>query len=676
MALVAALVLSIPPLIWFAGGWYMTPDASLYLLQGWNLITGHGYTGLEDLPQTRRGPGFPALLGLLMLVFGRDVDSLVWAVRLLAILNPWLAYFLIKRFSGPLAGLLAAALIVLFGYSAMLLQALNLDAVLLSAYLLAILALLAAVEKDGSLLALLSGLLLGTAIIVKETAFASLPLGLLVALLLGWSLRGVLWHYAGVILVCLPWWAWVWSATGQVFLVGRLSNGQLYLALTALFALAIAAALLHWFGLPARLLGSARGRRWLVWGLTVGWVATITALLLKTNSDLLPPTIDGLRRYVTAYLLAETPIWPLLILAGIYVTFRAVRGELLWQFYLVVLLLQVPASTLVFLLGFNPRQYTIPQTFLLGALAVLVVELFRAAARRRTASTWLRIAVAFALISSVLVGSVFQVRELFTRSTGPAGYGPVGFLSDHSNPYVNEMGAWVSNNVPEDENVLTTQAYSQQLAFLDGSKHDWTTLDLNCETGLVAPGVSGCRLGKNVLLNPPGSAVWFQIPRWQPGSRKEDQCQAVALSRPSLLRQMEQSSSSHLMLTPDVRYPSPSGWVPYLVDSGAFEIVHAMPTSRDKNTGVLVGLTLLKRTGKPGKAVPTRMDAYTVLQLARCERQRPGVRYAEEIQSSFPHGIALDTRSVSGSKPDAEARLEARARMVIQRIYGGDGGKG
>jgi hypothetical protein len=375
---------------------------------------------------------------------------------------------------------------------------------------------------------------------------------------------------------------------------------------------------------------------------------------------------------VTAYLLSETPLWPLLILAGVYVAFRAFRGDRLWQLYLVVLLLQIPASTLVFLLGFNPRQYTIPQTFLLGALAVLVVEVCRVAARRRTASTWLQTAVAFALISSLLAGSAFQVRELFTRSAGPAGFGPVGFSSDHSNPYVNEMGDWVSNNVPDNENVLTTRAYSQQLAFLDGSKHGWATLDLNCETGLVAPGVAGCRPGKDVLLNPPNSTVWFQIPRWQPGSREEDRCQAVALSRSGLLGQMEQSNSGYLMLTPDVKYPSPSGWVPHLMESGAFEIAHATPTDRDRNTGVLVGLTLLKRTDKPAIAAPTRMDAYTVLQLVRCEQQRPGVRFEEEIQDSFPNGIALDTRSVTSAKPDADARLEVRARAVIKRIYGGD----
>lgn len=174
-ALLLALLLSIPALLWFAGNWYVTPDAAQYLLRGWNLISGQGYTSLDGVPHTRRGPVLPSLLGLLMLVFGRDVDSLAWAARVLAILNPWLTYFLIRRFSGPVAGLLAAALVALFGYTATLPQAFNLDAVLLTFYLPSILALLVAVERGGAPLVLLSGLLLGTTMITKETAFASLP---------------------------------------------------------------------------------------------------------------------------------------------------------------------------------------------------------------------------------------------------------------------------------------------------------------------------------------------------------------------------------------------------------------------------------------------------------------------------------------------------------------------
>jgi 4-amino-4-deoxy-L-arabinose transferase-like glycosyltransferase len=176
-------------------------DAPRYLLAGSHI---------------NHGPGFPALVGPLILLFGRDTEEVAWAVRLIALLNPLLAYSLVKRISSPAAGLIAAALVTLFGYNVE--TTLNIDAPLLMLYLLALLALLAAIQRDSSLLALLSGVLLGVSILTKETALANLPLALLAVLVLGWDLRGSLRHYPGVALVCLPRWTWAWSASGEAYL--------------------------------------------------------------------------------------------------------------------------------------------------------------------------------------------------------------------------------------------------------------------------------------------------------------------------------------------------------------------------------------------------------------------------------------------------------------------------
>ncbi len=86
------------------------------------------------------------MIGLSMLLLGRDVESLAWMVRLLALLNPPLLYLLVKRVSGPASGLLAAALVALFGYTAALTISFNVDAAALTAYLLSVLVLLAAVR--------------------------------------------------------------------------------------------------------------------------------------------------------------------------------------------------------------------------------------------------------------------------------------------------------------------------------------------------------------------------------------------------------------------------------------------------------------------------------------------------------------------------------------------------
>jgi 4-amino-4-deoxy-L-arabinose transferase-like glycosyltransferase len=200
-------ILSVPPLLWFAHHWTVIGnDAARYLFAGSELVSSRGLQTLSGIWHINggHGPGLPALIGPLILVFGRDTEALAWAVRLLALLNPLLAYFLVKRFSNPLAGLIAAALVTLFGYNVKAANAFNIDAVLLMLYLSALLALLAAIRRDNSTLALLSGVLLGASILTKETAFVSLPLALLAALLLEWELRGALWHYLGMVLVCLP----------------------------------------------------------------------------------------------------------------------------------------------------------------------------------------------------------------------------------------------------------------------------------------------------------------------------------------------------------------------------------------------------------------------------------------------------------------------------------------
>ena len=137
----------------------------------------------------------------------------------MALLNPLLTYFLVKRISSPLAGLIAAALLTLFVKMNL---ALNIDTVLLTFYLLALLTLLAAIKRSSSALALLSGGLLGISILTKETAVVNVPLALLAVLLLDWDLREALWHYLGVILTSLPWWIWVYSASGELYLIDRM----------------------------------------------------------------------------------------------------------------------------------------------------------------------------------------------------------------------------------------------------------------------------------------------------------------------------------------------------------------------------------------------------------------------------------------------------------------------
>ncbi len=286
-------VLSVPALLWFGDHpWtVLGKDAPRYLFAGSELVSGGGLDSLAGTSNYNggHGPVFPALIGSLMLVLGRDTESLVWAMRLMALFNPLLVYFLAKRLSGPLAGLLAAALLTLFGFNVQSTFVLNIDALLLTFALLALLALLAAIRVGDSApaLAFLSGLLLGAAVLTKETAFAFLPLALLAVLLLDWGLRAALWHCLGVALACLPWWVWRWSATGEVYLVDRLPPWvQLPVMVAAAIFLGLATAA-YASGTVDRFLAHEHLRRWVGRFVVVAWVISLSVLLLATATSAL-----------------------------------------------------------------------------------------------------------------------------------------------------------------------------------------------------------------------------------------------------------------------------------------------------------------------------------------------------------------------------------------------------
>jgi hypothetical protein len=77
----------------------------------------------------------------------------------------------------------------------------------------------------------------------------------------------------------------------------------------------------------------------------------------------------------------------------------------------------------------------------------------------------------------------------------------------------------------------------------------------------------------------------------------------------------------------------------HLKDSNAFEVVHA-ELNHEGESSVNQGVVLLKSTGQTPKAVPTQMNATTMLRLRRCE-QAQGPGYEKRIESKFPNGIVV-----------------------------------
>ena len=657
------LLFAIPSLVWFGRHWMIFIDSAEYLLLGSNLISGQGYVHLDGNLELGRGPVLPALIGAFIFFLGPDTEILAWGVRLLAVANPLLAYFLLKRISGSTTGLIAAALVSLFSYTATITESFNIDAVLLTMYLLTLLTLLSAVQrKNEGLLALLSGLLLGVAILTKETAFTNLPLAAIAALLLGWTLRGVLWHYLGVVLVCLPWWAWVWSVSREVYLVGSLPGGIRVPAAVTVAILVAVALTLYASGVPARLLGTARRRRQAVWLLSIAWIVVMSGLLLTTSVALADSSLDTVRRFVVDRLAGYTSTWPLLLAAGCFVAWRSTRGSALWQFYAVTLAVQIPVCLLTTIEGWSLRQFLIPQVLLLCALAALVVEICGAAFRGRGAYDRLAAVAAASLVVVLLSFGVTQVRTLLGEPDSWRYFDRTSRVSPdsvRSVSVIRKMHGWTAENVPKGETIVEGVFYSNYLGFLDGGRHEWADMRLDCESGRRNPTTSGCVPSEVIAQAPPKPTAWY----WM-----EEDCTAIALSGTGMLDRMEQAEADYLMISSNPKYPGILGATRYLEESGAFIVAHEEEVDPRTRNGETKGVVLLETTGETPKAAPTRMDASTLNRLVKCEKAQ-GDEYAESIRSRFPNGITLAYSSARGQSTVEEAERTTKAHKKIEKIY-------
>jgi hypothetical protein len=196
---------------------------------------------------------------------------------------------------------------------------------------------------------------------------------------------------------------------------------------------------------------------------------------------------------------------------------------------------------------------------------------------------------------------------------------------------------WMTENVPEGQNILITPAYSlnSYLMFLDGGRHDWTFLHM--DQGKCKPRPNGqmrCDPKENAISRTPPDAIWVGI-----GNR----CNANSLSMSNLLDQVRRTHADYVMISGGYKFAGIMGLPSHLQESGAFEVVHS-ELDNEGPSGRNESFVLLKSTGRKPEAVPTLMVATTVPRLRRCE-QAQGPGYAERIRSSFPNGIRTRTGS-------------------------------
>ncbi len=653
---VGPLVLAIfgASLLWFARNHRVFVDDGLYLLEGLNLLEGRGVSIFGNEQETIRGPVFPLMVGIVSLVFDRDVGAIGMVLRALAVVNPILLYLVIRRLAGPVAGLLAAALAAAFSYTAVLTQTLNVDAVMVGLLLAAILLVIVSIDRQDVRLAVGSGAALGLAILTKETALALLPMGLVAGGLLGWPARSVAWHYAGLVAVCLPWWAYVLVSSGEIYLVGQLSTALAVAAVAAVASAGLVGLVLWRRGIASALFRSKRGRAGAAWAVVGLWVVVLTGLLLSTTPAAAELTLGSAQSYVRKRVLPATPVWYLLGPAFLYVLVRAVRGHRLWSFYLALIVMQIPVCVLLLALRYTlARQFLPLQTLLYGALAALAAALLHAALERRPwASRRALAAVAAGLIAVIVVPTALGRGRYFVTYDRGALEG--GNPDNQLNRAARDMSDYMEKNVPEGEGVISTWHYSYQVAYQTGLDQRFEQLDLDCPEEPRSLVATACGTGSEIWTDTPAKTIWFRL---------DGECTAAAMSLGTVLAQLERTDSDYLLLTSDRRHPGLFDSAPQLAASGAFEIVHASSLGEDATSDNGQGLILLKRTGRPPGPAPAFMTAATVGHAIRCSRAENGDEgYVERLRSTFPDGVVI-----SGEKPIARF-YRVRAEQIFSSV--------
>jgi 4-amino-4-deoxy-L-arabinose transferase-like glycosyltransferase len=630
-------VLSLPPLLWFGHHWAVYGnDTGRYLLAGLQFITGETLEDLNTISDYNggHGPGLPVLIGSLILLFGRDTVAIVWVLRLIALLNPLLAYFLVKKISTPVAGLIAAALVSLLAFNVQSPVAINIDALQLTFYLLSLLALLGAIKRGGTLLALLSGVLLGIAILTKETAIVNLPLALLAVLLLDWDVRGALWHYLGVALVCLPWWVLAYFATGEVYLVGQLPAGLRISMLAAAVIFVVVAVVAYGSGAVDRFLADERRRRWSGMLMAIAWTVLLSGMLLATASHALGTvTLKILQLFLAGILAPVIVVVPTLLAVIGYTAWKAFREKGAWRLLALAMLFQAPVCLLLTVQRWAARQFLVPQTLVFCALAALLVAACAAAWRGRGVYRMAGALGTAVLAGLLLASSVQTVRALLPEdlSGGFATHRPVATMA-------NGMIEWMDENVPEGERILlVSEAYinvpeANYLMYLDGGQHEWTALRLDQGSCVPRPNVQiNCDPDQNAISKIPPDALWVQT--------IGGGCRVMSLSASNLLEQSRRSGADYLAISSDHVSSGILELPPALRASGATTPAYAR-IIQGPRYDTKQGVMLQRLTGQKPETAPARMNVSTAYGLRRCE-QAQGPGYEDRIRSRFPNGMLI-----------------------------------
>ena len=197
---------------------------------------------------------------------------------------------------------------------------------------------------------------------------------------------------------------------------------------------------------------------------------------------------------------------PVLLAVVGYAGWKAFRENGPWRLLALALLFQVPVCLLLTVQRWAVRQFLVPQTLVFCILAALVVAAFSAAWRGRGGAYRIAVAVGAALLAVMLLASSVQtVRALLPKDLDS------GFAKQKPElPAAQGMVDWMGENVPAGERILIVSEpainvpQANYLRYLDGGRHEWTTLRLDQGICVPRPNVQiGCDPDQNAISRIP-----------------------------------------------------------------------------------------------------------------------------------------------------------------------------
>lgn len=205
-----------------ARGIPVSPDGAWYSGLALNLYQYRGFIDLDGTPLFQR-PLFPALLASFFYIFGPNPTSSLILLRLFYVLTSLLVTLFARSLYGNatacVAGLLVISSYALNEWSTWV----HLDPILPSFLLLFLLLFYLALQRINIILYILSGIVLGLALLIKETAllFFALPL---LALIFGladqprrYLSRAILSTWLGALIAVVPWIWYTLSRGGSIW---------------------------------------------------------------------------------------------------------------------------------------------------------------------------------------------------------------------------------------------------------------------------------------------------------------------------------------------------------------------------------------------------------------------------------------------------------------------------